>query len=93
MKFGASSWRWGEEPPAWIMKEFKKALYLMGKNSETFHSIDVSEQWSFFIAIAPQQKRELTLNLFSQAIQGMCINSEAYFPDIPRAAVHGDLYS
>jgi hypothetical protein len=93
MRFGTSQWKWGDEPPAWIMKEFKKALWLMGKNNEAIHLFNTAPGWTFVIAIASTGGRSDALaRLISDAIAGMTINSETYFPGPARPAVHGDFY-
>lgn len=90
--FTKSNWKWGDEPPAWVMKEFKKALHLMGKNKEAIHIIQVGPDWSFVIAISSAKEVETTMEILTTALSGMKIDSEKYFPNAPRHAVHGDLY-
>lgn len=88
----SKAWKWGDRPPKWIMKEFEKALTLMGKNSEVIHLFDVSPLWTFCIAIVPTSEDGKLIKLLRDAIGGAVIDSERYFPDLPRCAVHGDLY-
>ena len=56
--FGNNSFRWGERPPKWLMKQFAIAIEQMGKKSEVAHVFDVGPKWSFIIMIAPSHKVE-----------------------------------
>jgi hypothetical protein len=52
----------GAPPPKWLLKEFKRALTLMGKNREVVHVFDTGQRpdrcFSFIIAIAPTRSSE-----------------------------------
>lgn len=54
--FGSASkpFVWGQTPPKWFMKHIAEAFRLMGQNREMVHAVDVSEQWTVIICIAPR---------------------------------------
>ena len=90
----AKGWQLGTEPPSWLMKEFKRALFLMGRNREVVHAFDAGLQaeWTFVIGLAPRTNADKLFNLINSAISGSVIDSQCFYPDKPRNAVHGDLY-
>ena len=86
------AWRWGDYPPQWVLLEISKALRLMGTNNETVHTMDMGSGFSFVIAIADTASVERMRKVITEAIGGLEVLSEQFYPDKPRAAVHGDIY-
>lgn len=56
MKFGSKSFRWGDYPPKWLLKEFGVALQQMGQKGEIAHAFDVGKDWAFVVMICPRVK-------------------------------------
>ena len=91
--FRGGAWKWGERPPKWVMHEFEKALYYMGKNRESVHMFDMGSGWSFVLAISPTANVNQAFENIRAALGGQVISSENWYGGTPpRKAVLEDLY-
>ena len=66
-----SAWRLGERPPRWLLKEFSKALELMGKNRHMGHTFNVGNGLSFAVLLFPTAKENELVDRLAKFYEGL----------------------